>query len=276
MTIKRGPKPERGFTIITNQALRDRSLSFRARGVLGYVLSNVEGWETNAEAISRMGTEGRDAIRTALNELEAAGYLSRTVSRGTDGRWITDWVMYETPQEADKAAGEDRGGFSATDNPRRETSDGSPATVSQALKAEDHQEDHQEDSHLASLGGDAPAAPTLLDLDPEPPKPKPKKRATSVPAGFVPNDTHRAIAAERHLDLRHEWLKMSDWAQAKGQTYLDWDAAFRSWLRKATPDHPAYGSRQDARAAVLRTLEEKAGLVPDGTVIDINRKAIGS
>lgn len=270
MGIKRGPTPERGFTIIINEALRDRALSFRARGILGYVLSNVEGWETNAEAIARMGTEGRDAVRTALNELEDAGYLHRHVSRGTDGRWTTDWVMYETPQAPDVSAGQDRSGFPATDNQRRSTSDGSPAPDSQALKAEDHQEDHLEDSPLADARGEAP---TLLDVEPPPKATKPRKRATSVPAGFVPNDTHRAIASERHLDLRHEWLKMADWAQAKGQTYLDWDAAFRTWLRRATPERQ---NRQDAREALLRTLEEKAGLIPDGTVIDINRKAIGS
>lgn len=156
MTIKRGPKPERGFTIIDNTALRDRALSFRARGILGYVLSNVEGWETSAEAIARMGTEGRDAVRTALNELEAAGYLQRSPHRGADGRWATEWVMHETPQAADVSAGQDRRWESDADNPRRLNRSGSTDAVSQALKEEDHQEDHQEDPALADARAEAP------------------------------------------------------------------------------------------------------------------------
>jgi hypothetical protein len=184
MGIKRGPKPERGFTIIDNTALRDRALSFRARGILGYVLSNTEGWETSAEAIARMGTEGRDAVRTALNELEAAGYLKRTPHRGADGKWATDWTMYETPQAEDETAGQDRRWESASDNPRRFNRSGSTASDSQALKEEDHQEDHQEDTATPAASATSPEEPTTLfvvaSVEPEPeqalpPAPDPAK-----------------------------------------------------------------------------------------------------
>lgn len=59
----------------------------------------------------------------------------------------------------------------------------------------------------------------------------PKKRATPIPANWQPNDTHHAIAAEERVDCVKEARKFRDSNQAKGRTYIDWDAAFRNWLR---------------------------------------------
>src|SRR5690242_8442193 len=141
-------KPGRDFTIIQNAALRDRSLSFRARGILAYVLSNVDGWTTSAEEIARWGTEGRDAVRTALAELEAVGYLERHQRRTSRGTFITDWVMHETPVGHDVSAGQTASDFQSSDN---QSSDAQPSvhqpSDSQALKAlEEQAEDHQEET----------------------------------------------------------------------------------------------------------------------------------
>ena len=70
--IIRSPRPESHFTQIRNEVLRDESLSYRARGILSAILSYPDGWETSADALSRKGGEGRDAIRTCLKELEMA------------------------------------------------------------------------------------------------------------------------------------------------------------------------------------------------------------
>ena len=64
---------------------------------------------------------------------------------------------------------------------------------------------------------------------------KPAKRATQLPRNWQPNDDHRAIAAERGIDVDLEATKMRDWATAEGKTGKDWDARFRNWLRNARP-----------------------------------------
>lgn len=88
------------FAQIANSALRDKRLSFRARGILAMMLSHTGEWRTNRDWIaSQTDHEGRQAIQTALNELTALGYRKVVKQQGPDGRWhnITHW--YHAPDE---------------------------------------------------------------------------------------------------------------------------------------------------------------------------------
>lgn len=96
--IQRGPRRADHFTIISNTVLNDARLSFRARGVLMWLLSKPADWRTRSEAIADQSpTEGRDAIRTAMRELEAFGYLVRQKIQDDRGRWHTLQTIYEEP-----------------------------------------------------------------------------------------------------------------------------------------------------------------------------------
>lgn len=97
--IVRGTRPADRFTIVANAALEDDRLSWRARGILAYMLGRPEGWQTSAERLAKQGTEGRDAVRAALGELEALGYMARVKSQDSRGRWITTLVVHDTPTE---------------------------------------------------------------------------------------------------------------------------------------------------------------------------------
>lgn len=97
MTIIRAPRPESGFTQIANETLRDSRLSYRARGILAAILSRPDNWRTNSESLAREGLEGREAIRTAMRELQAAGYLEVRQARGKNGQVTTEVIVYDRP-----------------------------------------------------------------------------------------------------------------------------------------------------------------------------------
>ena len=96
--IVRAPRQERDFTILPNAALRNPHLSYRARGVLAYVLSMPDNWRTSGETLARQGMEGRDAIRAAINELIVAGYARRVKSQDERGRFTTELHFHEHPK----------------------------------------------------------------------------------------------------------------------------------------------------------------------------------
>jgi hypothetical protein len=87
--------------------------------------------------------------------------------------------------------------------------------------------------------------PTTYDPGPEetppvvppgadaPQKKSTKERASSLPSGWAPNQGHAEVATEERVDLEREATKFRDHAASEGRRQLDWDAAFRNWLRKA-------------------------------------------
>lgn len=96
--IRRTATGTSGF-MLRYTAAQDPRLSYRARGVLAAVLSRPQDWRTSAEQLAQEGTEGRDAIRAALDELVAAGYLRRERYRSSGGRvWGYEWDISDTPQ----------------------------------------------------------------------------------------------------------------------------------------------------------------------------------
>jgi len=152
MKLRRIESPH-GWTSIPNAALEDPALSWRATGLLAYLLSRPPGWETDSVrlASSRPGAEGRDAVRSALAELEAARYLHRVKVRRPagmtlDGRYVggqitTEWFVSDHPVdqpheviqlvdvlEPDADAGKSGPGSTPVDNPVEELGITDPPT----------------------------------------------------------------------------------------------------------------------------------------------------
>ena len=98
MTIIRSPRPT-PFTALPNGSLRDGRLTFKARGLLAYLLSMPDGWQTNSERLAKVGPDGRDAIRAALRELEDAGYIVRRRHRTDHGTFATETIVHDEPVE---------------------------------------------------------------------------------------------------------------------------------------------------------------------------------
>ncbi|MGW7208457.1 helix-turn-helix domain-containing protein [Streptomyces sp. NPDC054837] len=83
--IRRDAAAARQFTQIANALFRDPRVSLRAKGIFGYVSTHRSGWQVTIDDLMRRGPDGRDAVRAALWELEAHGYLIRERLRRPDG-----------------------------------------------------------------------------------------------------------------------------------------------------------------------------------------------
>ena len=71
----------KGYTVMSNYHLRDKSLSLKAKGLLSQILSLPEDWDYTLSGLCYINRERKDAIRSAVNELERAGYSSATRPR---------------------------------------------------------------------------------------------------------------------------------------------------------------------------------------------------
>ena len=68
----------RGYTVMSNHHLRNKALSLKAKGLLSQMLSLPEDWDYTLKGLSLINRESIDAIRTAVWELERAGYIRRS------------------------------------------------------------------------------------------------------------------------------------------------------------------------------------------------------
>lgn len=122
---------ERGFTQIDNQTIRDSQLSFKARGILAWLLSHPDDKSISAAQIAAAATEGREAIRKGLRELEEAGYLVRDRIRHPSGRFEWQMSVHEVPDHRREPVD---GVTSTNSKPAGGTIDGFPATVNHLWK----------------------------------------------------------------------------------------------------------------------------------------------
>lgn len=65
------------YTVMSNCHLRDKRLSLKAKGLLSQMLSLPEDWDYTLTGLAYINLESKDAIRSAVNELESAGYIQR-------------------------------------------------------------------------------------------------------------------------------------------------------------------------------------------------------
>ena len=88
----------RGYTVMSNHHLRNKALSLKAKGLLSQMLSLPEDWDYTLKGLSLINRESIDAIRTAVWELEKAGYIRREQGRDPKGK-MADMVytIYEQP-----------------------------------------------------------------------------------------------------------------------------------------------------------------------------------
>ena len=187
------------YTVMSNYHLRDKTISFKAKGLLSLMLSLPEDWDYTLAGLARISLEGKDAIRAAVVELEKAGYVQRRQTTDKAGKFgsneyiIREYpVSHEPPPEGPSSASPLSG------NPMTEE----PSTAStQTEKATQIIKDLQtkENKILTSQSTDSfpfPSAPSMTPAAAQPPEAKGRKcrRSSGMTQGEM--DAYRGLIRE--------------------------------------------------------------------------------
>ena len=120
-----------GYTVLPNQILRTREMSYKARYLLAQMLSMSEAWQYTVAGMAKVCGMGRDAVRTAMVELETLGYLVRSQSRA-NGRFSHNvYIIREEPVEVESAPAE----AAEEDNCPMPATPTAPSTVQKSVSA---------------------------------------------------------------------------------------------------------------------------------------------
>ena len=87
----------RNYTIMSNHHLRDKKLSYKAKGLLSFMLSLPEDWDYSINGLVKVSKEGKKAIRAMLEELEENHYLIRKRIQLKNGQFDYEYYIYEMP-----------------------------------------------------------------------------------------------------------------------------------------------------------------------------------
>jgi hypothetical protein len=87
------------YTVMSNHHLRNRELTLKAKGLLSQMLSLPDEWDFTLAGLAAINRESIDAIRTAVWELERAGYIERRQGRDAKGKMVPiEYVIFEQPK----------------------------------------------------------------------------------------------------------------------------------------------------------------------------------
>lgn len=102
MSIRRAARPTGNFTILHNEVF-SAGLSFRAMGMLAYLLSKPDHWEVSVAHLVNLVAgsgkpDGRDAVYATIAELIGAGFIVRKQARAAGRMAGFEYEVFDTPR----------------------------------------------------------------------------------------------------------------------------------------------------------------------------------
>ena len=234
----------RGYTVMSNHHLRNKELSLKAKGLLSQMLSLPEDWDYTLAGLSLINKESIDAIRTAIWELEKAGYITRRQGRDERGKMTAiEYTIYEQPQppELDSPILENPTSakpsldFPTTGKPTTEN----PTQLNKDISRTDLPKKDQSSTDLSSTDSIpilSPDPSPLGRMAAEPPERKRKEAATQSAVEIyreiiMENISYDILVADSHVD-RDRLDELVD-------IMLETICTARTTVRIAGDDYPA-------------------------------------
>lgn len=209
----------RNYTTMSNYHLRDRNLSLKAKGLLSMCLSLTDTWDYSINGLTAISKEGRDAVLTAVRELEQAGYIVRTRTRDDQGRLRgAEYTIYEVPRR--------------------------PDTPEPALDSPMQEKPTQENPSLGRPVQENPAQLSNNQLNTEEINYGEKKavrhRYGAYQNVLLSNEELGKLQSEFPNDYAQRIERLSEYMASTGKSYKNHLATLRSWARREHPVQKPY------------------------------------
>lgn len=88
----------KNYTVIPNKFLQDKRLTLKAKGLLATFYSLPNNWDYTIQGLCKITNTGLRAIRSAIFELEAFGYLTRKETRNESGQFDYEYIIHLEPK----------------------------------------------------------------------------------------------------------------------------------------------------------------------------------
>jgi DnaD/phage-associated family protein len=163
--IVRVKKRDKPYVILDKTGLQDKKLSWKAKGLLAYLISLPDDWVIHERELATHARDGRDSTRAALKELMDNCYVIRRQLRndneGEKGRFGQyETIVYEQPVNADEIPEE----FKQQPKQQPEEEKSHNTAISAADGFSDHGEtDHGETDLGKSVSGESDRTNKELD-----------------------------------------------------------------------------------------------------------------
>jgi len=92
---------ENPYVVISKEGLEDKRLSWKARGILSYLLGKPDTWKVIMEHLKKEAPDGIRSLRSGLLELQFFGYLEKFVEKERGRFKQFGYNIYEISQKPD-------------------------------------------------------------------------------------------------------------------------------------------------------------------------------
>lgn len=276
-TIRRTKRTD-NFTVVRNEYLQDVNLSWKAKGLITYIMSLPPDWQLNLSDLKKRSKDGRDATAAGLRELITNGYCQRCKLRGDGGTFVgCDYEVSDIKEFEPEQPGTENPFLDApqtenpvTVNPEPDKPDtGNPTQVNT---------NNTKDLNKPNTNQSKPANPVVGDLFPDEQKVDDKdKKRTSI---FRNSEVYKlvkfgadgvndysefeklfATPEFEKVDLIYYFHTVADWSETKQgvkRTRTGWIATVRNFIRgdiekkklHLKPEHQAPQTRLNVAGAM--------------------------
>lgn len=99
MSVIKIKKHEKNFSIINHSVFEIPNLSWKAKGMWGYLITRKDDWKISVKHLAKHFSMGRDGVLSGLKELMEFGLCSCEEARDNQSRYTgMNYIIYEVPQ----------------------------------------------------------------------------------------------------------------------------------------------------------------------------------